>query len=329
MMDFFSRVDISADYPKITHSGPVFLLGSCFSASIAERMERELFDVTCNPLGTLYNPLSILGCLEALASRKQLAESELIANGGLYHSFMCHTSLSRTTPQETLESINASISRGAYKLINATHIFITLGTAWVYRLRSTGSVVANCHKLPAEMFVREMLDIHQCSETLDKCIKTIRRVNPDASVCFTVSPIRHLSDGAHANTLSKSTLHLAVQSLIATHSGVHYFPAFEIICDELRDYRFYAADMAHPSEVAAEYMYERFASVFYSENTRKVAKECTRVYRTLHHRPISSNTGAIDALRKSAADTAVRIMNQYPETKPTLCKLLSIHNISV
>lgn len=320
-MQLFTPVDIEKSPLPITHDTPVMLLGSCFSDSISRRMSAQLFSVTPNPLGTLYNPLSILKCLKILTSGRQLTEADLTYHGGLYHSYLCHSRLSHPTAEATLTAINTAITEASEELRHVSHIFITLGTALVYTLKENGEVVANCHKMPAGIFTRRMLGVEEAAQALRDCIATIRSVNTDARIIFTVSPIRHLSDGARLNTLSKSTLHLAT-SLV---DGAEYFPAFEIINDELRDYRFYAADMAHPSEVAADIVYERFSQSFYSPATHSVAAECARLARRIAHRPLTTNTEAIQAFRNQTMQAAEALIAKYPSVKSAVTRLLTTY----
>ena len=323
-MQLFTPVEIETASSDIRHDTPVMLLGSCFSDAMAERMQSQLFDGTANPLGTLYNPVSIRRCLEAMASGESFKEADLTQYGGLYHSFLCHSSLSRTTADDTLGAINCALAEGAQALRRASHIFLTLGTAMVYRLRADGSVVANCHKMPQQLFDRRMLSVEEATEALQGCMDAIRSVNPSAQVWLTVSPIRHLSDGAHTNTLSKSTLHLAAAGI----DEAHYFPAYEVVCDELRDYRFYAADMAHPSPVAADIVYERFADCFFSEQTKTMARDCAKLVRRLAPRRLNANQEEFDRFRANTLKLADEIILKYPTVESALRRLLRNHNFS-
>lgn len=323
-MQLFTPVEIKKASRDISHDTPVLLLGSCFSDSMAERMQAQLFDVTANPLGTLYNPVSIRRCLEVMTSRAPFTEADLTQHGGLYHSFLCHSSLSRTTADETLLAINSALAQGAQALRRASHIFLTLGTAMVYRLHADGSVVANCHKMPQQLFDRHMLSVDEAAEALQSCIAAIRAVNPSAEIWLTVSPIRHLSDGAHTNTLSKSTLHLAASRI----AEARYFPAYEIVCDELRDYRFYASDMAHPSPVAADIVYEKFADCFYSEATKTAARDCAKLVRRLAHRRLTANQEEFDRFRANTLNLADEIILKYPSVEGALRRLLPNHKFS-
>lgn len=321
-MQLFTPVEIEKAPRPIHHGTPVMLLGSCFSDSMAERMLAQLFEVTANPLGTLYNPVSIQRCLEALASGSKFTEADLTFHGGLYHSFLCHSSLSRPSAADTLRAINGALARGSRSLRQASHIFLTLGTAMVYTLSADGSVVANCHKMPQQLFQRRMLSVDEATDALHRCTEIIREVNPSADIWITVSPIRHLADGPHTNTLSKSTLHIAASGI----GQAHYFPAFEIVCDELRDYRFYAPDMAHPSAVAADIVYERFADCFYTDTTKSIARECAKLTRRLAHRQLTANQEEFDRFLANTLRLADDLALKYPTVKRALQLLLPQHN---
>lgn len=327
-MQLCTPVDIPEAQHKITHDSCVMMLGSCFSQTMAQRLDTRLFDVACNPIGTLYNPLSIKECISHLAKRQTVGEDDLVEYNGMYHSYLCHSSMSRCSRGETLSAVNDAIIRGADRLATASHIFITLGTAIVYRLAATGQVVANCHKMPASRFRREMLSVDEAAQALESALQTISRINPSAEVWFTVSPIRHLSDGAHTNTLSKATLHLAVERLKATHREVGYFPAFEIVCDQLRDYRFYATDMAHPSDLAADIVFEQFAACFFSDTTIAAAHDCERWTKRLHHRQLTANREAFEAFRRSTLSAAQSLIQKYPSVRKAVERLIYTHSFT-
>lgn len=226
----------------------ILMLGSCFTTEVGGRLAADGFDVCINPTGNVYNPLSAARTVCNLASGRRYEAADLIENQGLWRSLDHHTRLAAPTPDEALSRINGSMREGGEALARATHVIITFGTAWVFERR--GTVVCNCHKLPDREFVRRRLPI---SEIVGAWQPIIDRY-PQKQFIFTVSPIRHLADGLHGNQLSKATLLLAVDALC----GAGYFPAYEVLVDELRDYRYYAADKVHPSAEAVDRVYELF-----------------------------------------------------------------------
>jgi len=261
-MKFRTEINLQPSGAVISLDDRLTLLGSCFSDSIGEKLSDAGFTVLRNPFGTLYNPASIASAVHRLDCGEPFSEQDCImmgAGAGLVCSFEHHTSFARENEEEFLANANARLleSRAAWERSN--RVIITLGTAFVWRsLLRDGMVVSNCLKLPSKEFEREMLSVQECASLL----KGITGAHPEKEFIFTVSPIRHLSDGAHANTLSKSTLHLAVEALVAGTEGTSYFPAYELMMDDLRDYRFWAKDMIHPSETAVDYIWEKFIEAY-------------------------------------------------------------------
>ena len=237
---------------QISLSDRITVLGSCFADSIGRRLSAAGFDVCVNPFGTLYNPVSICNSVARLGSALPFTEADCVemgAGAGLVCSFAHHTSFARPSSEEFLSAANASLKEAAEFWKGSNKVLVTLGTAMVWKRTDSGEVVTNCLKRPSEEFSHEMLGLEQTTALLQMLLRS----NPDKEFIFTVSPIRHLGDGAHLNTISKATLQLAVQ-----RSGACYFPAYEILLDELRDYRFYADDLCHPSSLAEEIIWQRF-----------------------------------------------------------------------
>ena len=256
------------------------MLGSCFSDEIGEQMKQRNLSVTCNPFGTLYNPLSIA---QAINSQFSILNSQLIEYDGLWHSMAHHGSFSRATKEEAEEAVRASVKTMQQTLKEATVIIVTFGTAWVYEMN--GEVVGNCHKLPAETFTRRRLT----KEEIVSAWQPIIAAYPDKHWLFTVSPIRHIKDGLHENQLSKATLLMAIDQMVHgkwTNGKLHYFPSYEIVLDELRDYRFYADDLVHPSSLAVSYIWERFTDTFCTPQTRNQMQIEHKRWKAANHRPL-------------------------------------------
>lgn len=285
----------------IAHSDSVCVLGSCFADEIGIRLEAAGFDVLRNPFGTLYNPASLAAAVARLGSAEPFTEEdcmEMGAGAGRIGSFSHHTSFARPTAEEFLAHANTRLSEDAARWRKCRVVILTLGTAWVWRaLGQPGQpVVANCLKRPAREFAHELLSVEACAESL----RSIIEAHPEKRFLLTVSPIRHLGEGAHANTVSKSTLHLAVEHAISSFSslpdesrpadakrpGVRYFPAYEILMDELRDYRFYADDLVHPSASAVQIIWERFLDACTDPADRERILAAERASRAAAHRPL-------------------------------------------
>lgn len=280
-MKLFTRVEPGTSTVEISYNDNVFVLGSCFADSVGMRLLNSGFNVCVNPFGTLYNPLSIAKAIDRLDSGKPFTKDECVRMGAgadLVCSFSHHTSFARADEADFLTGANASLQKAALRWKTCNKVIISLGTVWCYF--HNGEVVSNCLKRPQAEFERKALSLAQTSAALRSIIES----NPGKEFIFTVSPIRHLADGAHANQLSKSTLLLAVQDVLGP--GREYFPAYEILMDELRDYRFYAEDLSHPSHVAEEYIWENFISFAVPEDQRARIAENLKAWKRTQHRPL-------------------------------------------
>jgi hypothetical protein len=254
----------------------LLMLGSCFTDEVGARLQADGFDATVNPTGTLYNPLSVARTLRNFASERQYTSDDLFENQRLWRSFDHHSRLADADREMALRKVNEAMRLGRDALFGATHIIITLGTAYVFE--HDGEVVCNCHKMPAAEFVRRRLDI---SEIVRAWQPIIEEFSSEKKFIFTVSPIRHVADGLHGNQLSKATLLLGVEQL-----GVEYFPAYEAVIDDLRDYRFFADDMVHPSKLAVDYVYELFTARYCTAATMAQALVNRKQSLRSAHRPL-------------------------------------------
>lgn len=296
MNQYFTEVKIKDDGWKIDHHSKIMMVGSCFTENIGSRMQRFKFQVDLNPFGILYNPQSIAKCLRMLAENKQYLEDDLIEHQGLWHSFDHHGRFSSTDPQEALDRINQQVKLSAAHLIESDYLILSFGTAWIYELKSSGEIVSNCHKLPASDFKRLRLTPGEIVEAYRELILALWKFNPNLKILFTVSPIRHWKDGAVENQLSKATLLLAIDRLITGFGEEQcaYFPSYEIVMDELRDYRFYSPDMLHISEQAVEHIWRRFSTTFVGDTSHYIIKKVLKIIKASEHRPLNSNTEAYE-----------------------------------
>lgn len=289
-MEFRKVIDIPKSELLIGYEDKLMLFGSCFAENIGSRLLANKFDVDVNPFGVLYNPLSIKQAIELLLDEREFSSNDLFFDKGLYHSFFHHSSFSTVSSGEMLRDINESCIKSSQQLRSANILLVTFGTSYVFREKETGSIVANCHKLPASHFDRFRLSVHEIVESWNELIVRLRQENPSVQILFTVSPIRHWKDGAHGNQLSKSILLLAIEELMQAHEGIFYFPSYELLLDELRDYRFYSEDMIHPNNMAVEYIWERFEETFFGDITLALIKEWAKISKAISHRPFNENT---------------------------------------
>lgn len=320
-MDFRTTIKPLANKGVIAHDGAITMLGSCFSDNIGRRLQDALFDVEVNPFGTLYNPASIALALQDLINCREFCINDLFEYQGRYHSFSHHSSFSGVNADDVISRINDKIDGASERLKRSRVLIITFGTAYVYEYKKTQSVVSNCHKLPASNFSRRSMAVDEIVSLWSKLIVKIREINPEINIIVTVSPIRHLADGAHENQLSKSTLLLAVNKLCHELDNVIYFPAYEIMMDDLRDYRFYASDMIHPSDVAIGYIYEIFSQSFFSEETNNIVRESEKLMRRLKHRHMTDDVSVIEKFNLSTQQIIDRILSAYPYLEQAINKI--------
>jgi hypothetical protein len=312
-MDLQTKVEIpSLEDVKIGYTDQILSLGSCFAENIGRKLAGSCFDVDINPFGVLYNPTSIANSIEILLDEKVFDVSDLFENKELWQSFSHSSLFSDTTVDDCLEKINHRLTQAYQRMNQVNVLLITFGTAWVFEERKSGRVVSNCHKLPTADFVRRRLTVSEIVQLYSQIISRLQSNNPALKIIFTVSPIRHFKDGAHENNLSKSTLLLAVNELQNNHEKVHYFPAYEIMMDELRDYRFYASDMCHPSEQAVDYIWERFGETFFSASTVALKERVNQLIRNLSHRPLHPHTVEYSLFKEAVASQKSRLLEEYP-----------------
>ena len=270
----------------LSHADRLLLLGSCFTENIGRRLLHAKFQTLVNPFGIVYNPVSMAQSLDRLLAADQpFRIEELVQHAGLWHSWMHHGSWSGTGREATLERLNAAYHAAAGFLKNTNRLLLTLGTAEVFTLRETGEVVANCHKAPAALFDERRLGVGETADILEKTLQKITAQRPDIQIVLTVSPIRHLRNGPVANQRSKAVLVLACAELCTRLPNVVYFPAYELLLDDLRDYRFYKPDLTHPNELAEGYIWDAFGDVFFTAKTKALMARIERIRAAMQHRP--------------------------------------------
>ncbi len=291
-MSFFTEIQIPEFPWKMDYSKSMMFLGSCFSENIGQKLTDMKFKVDMNPFGILYNPESIANSLKILLEKQIFTENDLFNDQGLWNSFSHHSRFSDVDREVALEKINSRIATSSDFLKEADFLAITFGTAGVYEFKETGQIVSNCHKIPAAKFKRFRLGVHEITDTYRELLGQLWKVNPKLKILFTVSPIRHWKDGAVENQLSKATLLLAIDRLITGFgsSNCGYFPSYELMMDELRDYRFYAEDMLHISPVATGYIFDRFSNVLISKESAQVSKSVLKIRKAFEHRPVNTTS---------------------------------------
>ncbi len=291
-MNFRTEVELPIGRYEIRHADKLMLWGSCFTNSIGALLSDAKFTCDINPFGVLYNPMSIAEGIRELLERYRYDEKDLMCENGQWFSLMHHSTYSSSDKGACLNLINARLNGGADFLKSADWLLITWGTARIYEWKADGRIVGNCHKLPERLFNRRLLSAEEIVETYRCLLQKLREYNPKLQVLFTVSPIRHVRDGMHGNQISKAILLLAAERLCGLLPYCHYFPSYEIMMDELRDYRFYADDMLHPGSLAVNYIWECFKKVCFSDNTLRIIQELDGLKKALEHRPFHPDSDA-------------------------------------
>lgn len=289
-MQFTTKISIEKFQNPITYESKIMALGSCFAENMAEKFQYFKFQNTTNPFGIIFNPVSIEKLVNRIINKIEFTEKDIFFYNDLWHCYEVHSELSNPNKEEFLKELNLSIFQSFNFLIQTSHIVITYGTSWVYRNIESNKIVANCHKVPQKHFIKEILSIETIQKSIQSTIELVRKVNPKCNFIFTISPVRHIKDGFVENQRSKSQLISAIHSNKQQPTVNNYFPSYEIMMDELRDYRFYAQDMLHPNQTAIDYIWERFAENYISEESLRVMKEVESIQKSLLHNAFNPNS---------------------------------------
>jgi len=289
-MKFRTEIEVKKVLDPIDHDNKILTIGSCFAENIAEYFSASRFDILGNPFGVLYNPTSIYNSLKFAVDEEEFSESDLIKNQSEWHSFYHHSDFSNHDKTLVLSNINTSIKSTHSFLRDADIIILTFGTSYVYKHLERGIVVSNCHKIPQKDFTHFRLSFNDTVDSIRDTLNLLKEINPNVKFILTVSPVRHLKDGANNNQLSKSNLLLAINEIVNTESNASYFPAYEIVMDDLRDYRFYNSDLVHPNKIATDYIWEKFTASFCSDKCLQTMKEVSKIVSAKNHRVRNSNS---------------------------------------
>lgn len=308
-MDFRTTISIQKQN-SINYQQRLLLMGSCFSENIGQKLIDAHLSCLSNPFGILYNPLSIAQALQRIVAQQPFEEQELFEHQGLYHSWAHHGSFSAGSKEETLTNINTHYQEAVSHLKQTDVLLITFGSSWVYEYQ--GVTVANCHKVAEKNFTRRRLSVDEIVNTYTELIKTLSETNPQLRIIFSVSPIRYMRHGASENQTNKAILLLAVEQLVAQFDNAHYFPAYELVLDELRDYRFFAEDMIHPSKVAIDYVWERFVDTFFDKETQNLLPEIEKINKLMAHRPLHEKTPDYQKFITNKESHLAEFKKRYP-----------------
>ena len=314
-MLFTTPVELPIGTLEISHKSALLLIGSCFADNIGRLLHNHKFCIDANPFGVQYNPLSIATVLERIADgRLFTADSpEIFEYNGKWHSIMHHSDFSRNSREDLLQTINNRLTQAHNGIAKCNVAIVTLGTAYAYTRNSDNTIAGNCHKLPGNMFTRRLLSIEEITEKLAAAMQRFINANPQIKFLFTVSPIRHLRDGAHDNQKSKATLLLAIDRIVQLFpQNSSYFPSYEIVMDELRDYRYYADDMLHPSAKAVEYIWECFSKCYFSKDTLALCTRTAEITRALSHRPFDAESTPYQLFIEQTLKKIEKLSKEHP-----------------
>lgn len=308
-MLFRTEINITPLNQSISYGDGILFLGSCFADEVGSLCRGLGFNAMVNPFGVLYNPVSIANAVQRLHSGKPYTQKEVIKVGEeFYCTFSHNTDFWNSSEEALINNVNGHLAEAHEHFVHCKWIVLSIGTAWVYRYCATQEVVANCHKLPSQLFDRHCLSIEDAS----KCLSNVLQPFPDKQFIFTVSPLRHLKDGLHGNQLSKSTLLLAVDQVCERFANAHYFPAYEILLDELRDYRFYKEDMVHPMDQAIRYIWEKFVEYAINPSEKLAMQAATELKLMLQHKPLFLESEAYRKFERQRQQKARELAERFP-----------------
>jgi hypothetical protein len=291
-MDFFLKSDFVEPPFRISHKDSLLLIGSCFTSNVGRELENLKFDVCHNPTGILFDPFSVTRHLRDALEFREYNTADLTMRDEVWHSMNHHTDFSSTDAEEAIDKINRAVRQTGNMIRKTSVLFVTLGSAYYYRLAESGIRVANCHRFPAGIFTKELAGITEITAELSELMHAVLEVNPSARFVFTVSPVRHIREGVVNNNRSKARLLESVHQLCDMFSSAYYFPAYELVIDVLRDYRFYDVDLVHPNYSATSFVFEKFKEAFFSEETKEHVKEIAEVMTAFRHKPNFPTTSA-------------------------------------
>ena len=315
-MQFTTQMPIPKNQNPIDYNSKIVSLGSCFAENMGNKFQYFKFQSETNPFGIIFNPVSIERIIERVVTQELFTEKDIFFHNEHWHCFEVHSDCSHSNKEELLENLNQILKVTRQQLIDATHIIITYGTSWIYRNNESQEIVANCHKVPQKQFSKEIVSVENIEDSIQNTLDLIKKVTPNCNVIFTISPVRHIKDGFVENQLSKSHLFTALHKTINHQpSTINYFPSYEIMMDELRDYRFYSEDMLHPSQVAVNYIWERFKESSISETAYATMDVVENIQKSLQHRPFNPNSESHQKFEANLKEKITKLVAQYPFMK--------------
>lgn len=311
-MKFRSEIELGRQRNPINMNSQILLMGSCFAEHMGEKLNYFKFRESTNPFGIIFHAPAIENLITRAINNEIFSNNDLFQQDGIWHSFEAHSSLSESEETEVVANLNNSLEDLRNSLHHSDYLIVTLGTAWVYRYIEEDRWVANCHKVPQKKFLKELLKSEEVLASLDRLVTLVRSENPGIEIILTVSPVRHLKDGMVENNRSKANLLTAVHEIVESYKGVRYFPSYEIVMDDLRDYRFYAEDLVHPNELAVDYIWEKFKNSWIDSECHPVLKEIDGVQKGLNHRPFNQDSDSHREFQQNLKESIKALQAQFP-----------------
>lgn len=314
-MQLQTQIPLKSEKKQIDYNSKLVLLGSCFSENIGNKFKYYKFQSTQNPFGILFQPKAIENLVSNAITKKEYNENDVFLHNEQWHCFDAHSVKSNSKKGIVLADLDNAIKKTEGELINASHVIITLGTSWVYRFLKNNHIVANCHKIPQKEFSKELLSTEEIYKSLASIHQLIKKVNNKVSIVFTVSPVRHIKDGFIENQRSKAHLISGIHHYIDNSENTYYFPSYEIMMDELRDYRFYKEDMLHPNSTAINYIWEKFKQVWITKEAQKTMEEVNTIQKGLAHKPFNPSSEQHEKFLKKLAQKKETLQKVFPFIK--------------
>ena len=311
-MKLTTPIKLSRQNPPINYSSKVLLLGSCFAQNMGAKLEYYKFQQCTNPFGILFHPVAIEKLITRAVNQTWFTSKDVFLQNEQWHCFLAHSKLSNTSEEDLISALNSALEKLRFSLLEASHVVFTFGTAWVYRHLEKDTIVANCHKVPQKEFVKQLLSPDDVSDVLLGIETKLRAINPTCSIINTVSPVRHIKDGLLANSRSKAHLIAGVQEIVSPEKLNYYFPSYEIMMDELRDYRYYKEDLIHPNQTAIHLIWEKFLSSWVASETFEIQKKIAVIQNGLLHIPFNGHSKAHIHFKKDLETKISEIKEQLP-----------------
>ncbi len=311
-MKLTTPIKLSRQNPPINYSSKVLLLGSCFAQNMGAKLEYYKFQQCTNPFGILFHPVAIEKLITRAVNHTWFTSKDVFLQNEQWHCFLAHSKLSNTSEEDLISALNSALEKLRTSLLEASHVVFTFGTAWVYKHLEKDTIVANCHKVPQKEFVKQLLSPDDVSDVLLGIETKLRTINPTCSIINTVSPVRHIKDGLLANSRSKAHLIAGVQEIISPEKLNYYFPSYEIMMDELRDYRYYKEDLIHPNDTAIHLIWEKFLSSWVASETFEIQKKIAVIQNGLLHIPFNENSKAHTHFKKDLEVQILQVQKVLP-----------------